>query len=180
MTYALRKSRRSTTLIALFLGAPYAVASHAPRIVVDAIDIQHDSDRVMLVMSVINCSPTTLHADAANMPWGENTTGLTLRQASEMPGGEFRQLIPIRHSAPYAMVIPPWGRAKGSIDLTERFPDLTKANKNKRFVLFWTYNTTLLVKNGGSQLSGVVNYPDDTASSNHMGKDASSACSKAP
>lgn len=176
--HMLRRIRNSLALIALILSAPCAIARHAPVIVVDTIGIQHESGRVVLVMSVTNCSPTALHADAGNMPWGENTIGLTLRQASEMPGGEFRQLIPLRHSPPNEVVIPPWGRIRGSIDLTERFPDLSPANKNERFVLFWTYNTALLAKNGGHQVSGILNYPDDPTSLNHTGKGDPAGCSK--
>lgn len=176
--HMLRKNKL-VALLAMALIAPCAVARHAPSVVVDAAGIRHESGRVVLLMSVTNCSSIALHVDAGNLPWGENTIGLTLRRASEMPGGELRQLIPVRHSAPEEVVIPPQGRVNGSIDLTERFPDLSSVEKYKEFVLFWTYNTTLLSKNGGQQVSGVVNYPGDTARSSAAGNSVA-VCIKSP
>lgn len=159
--HMLRKIRNSTVFMVSYLAVLQVAATPALPIIVDAsISTSSASGRTELFMSVTNCGRDILRTDAANMPWGENTIGLTLRRASEMPTGELKQNFPLRHVAPEEIVIPPGGRVTGSVDLTERFPDLA-SSKDKSFVLFWTYNSGLLIKGSSRQISGVVDIPDD-------------------
>lgn len=145
--------------------ANHAGAHTADRVTVDATVARSEgSGRAVLIISLTNCGTAPIRSDAANMPWGENTIGLTLRRASEMPTGELKQNFPLRHVAPEEIVIPPGGRVTGSVDLTERFPDLSVSSKDKSFVLFWTYNAGLLIEGGSRQISGVVDIPDDATS----------------
>ncbi len=98
--HMLRKHSRWIALAATILSTSAALAQQETPIQVAAVGTQNNAGRVVLLISITNCGSTALRADIGNMPWGENTIGLTLRRVSEMPRAELRQIIPIRHSAP--------------------------------------------------------------------------------
>ena len=117
-----------------------------------------DGSSATLRMRVWNCSDKKISFQLADLPWGQNTTGLVVFAAGKVAGEALPENMPIADFPEVKVTIPPASSVSGEIDLRARFLKLMQYKKFDDLVLFWVYDMSLLEGGGSRYVGGMLHF----------------------
>ena len=128
-------------VLALLCFAPVAKAGE---LFVRADQVRVDQGSVYLDMSVWNCSGHRVVEQLADLPWGQDATGIVVYAAGPVAGQPLEEAGLIEDFPIKEVIISPGSSVSGVINLSRSFPKLSRYTKYNDLVLFWVYDMSLI------------------------------------
>lgn len=112
-----------------------------------------ENEKIYLDLQVWNCSGKKIELSLADLPWGQNTTGVVVYAAGQRGGEALPAVLPIADFPDTKVSVDAMTPVEGRVDLSARFPKLSQYRKLDDLVIFWVYDMSL-IKGGHEQYVG--------------------------
>lgn len=148
-------SGRMVCLLALALLYFFPMAA-AGELFVRADQVRVDQGSVYLDMSVWNCSGHRVVEQLADLPWGQDATGIVVYAAGPVAGQPLEEAGLIEDFPIKEVTISPGSSVSGVINLSRSFPKLSRYTKYNDLVLFWVYDMSLIQGGADAYVGGML------------------------
>ncbi|MGP1665329.1 MAG: hypothetical protein ACTS5I_05340 [Rhodanobacter sp.] len=128
----------------------------AGRLLVRADQVKVDQGSVYLDLSVWNCSGHRVVEQLADLPWGEHAIGIVVYAAGPRAGQPLEETGLIEDFPIKEVTISPGSSVSGRINLSRRFPRLSRYREYNGLVLFWVYDLSLIQGGADAYVGGML------------------------
>jgi hypothetical protein len=147
-------------VLALLCFSPVAAAGE---LFVRADQVRVDRGSVYLDLSVWNCSGHRVVEQLADLPWGQDATGIVVYAAGPAAGQPLEEAGLIEDFPIKEVTISPGSSVSGVINLSRSFPKLGRYTKYNDLVLFWVYDLSLIQGGTGAYVGGMLPFVPSSA-----------------
>lgn len=115
--------------------------------------------RPTLEIAISNSRATSIKLYSADLPWATRHSLLLVAMTNDSQQSRIDEALYVDDPGPGYTVIGPKDTKTGSIDLTRRFPDLSKVRRESEVIIFWSYQAKLVTGEQTRRVSGAVVLP---------------------
>jgi hypothetical protein len=115
--------------------------------------------RPIVHVSLTNDASTPLDVYKSRLPWENRYSMILVAVEATSPHPVLKAPFPIDDPTPQRVRIESKETLKGTVDLEERFPGITRALQSHEIVLFWSYQVRSVTDDVGERLGGFAVIP---------------------
>lgn len=115
-----------------------------------------EGGRHYLKMKVWNCTKDNVEVPFADLPWGQYRLNLVLYPAGKLAGEPLKAINPIGDSPSTKIMIKAMSYVDGKVDLDYRFSNISRFDKGDNLLVFWAYDTSLIVGGKPQFVGGMI------------------------